>query len=263
MEDGKAAMTAFLDGKCDASLNGEFPMVRQSFDRSDLAIIATLSSSDNAVKVLARKDRGIKTPSDLVGKRIGVSKGTIANFFMDQFLKKNQIPREKLTIIDISHKEVSESLKAGDIDAFFGSDYAYLKGSQAIGNQGVTFTEPGLTNHAACLTVKKEWLSTHGEVAQRVLRALVKAEQELARHPDEQASMLSQKLKAPEKDIRSIMSEQHNRVSLDQVLILALEDEARWMKENGIVKERPLPNYLNFIDPAVLKSVNPSAVRLR
>ncbi|GAM08563.1 NMT1/THI5 like protein [Geobacter sp. OR-1] len=84
--DGKAAMNKFLQGECDASLTGEFPLVRQSFSRNDLAIIATLATSDNVVKVMARRDRGINKLEELAGKRIGVSKGTISNFFLDQFL---------------------------------------------------------------------------------------------------------------------------------------------------------------------------------
>lgn len=261
--DGKAAMSGFLEGKCDAVLSGEFPVVRQSFERKDLSTIATLSSSENAVKILARKDRGIEIPADLAGKKIGVSKGTISNYFLDQFIKKNGLLRGNLTISDLSHQVVADALQRGDIDAYAGSDVAYLKGRQLIGDRGVTFTEPGLTSHAACLTVKKEWLSAHGEIATRVLKALIKAEKELELHPGEQISMLSRTLKLPPNDLEKLMSEQHNTVSLYQVLILAMEDEARWMLETGIVKGKPVPNFLHVIDPAVLRVLSPAAVKLK
>jgi NitT/TauT family transport system substrate-binding protein len=261
--DGKVAMTSFLEGKCDACLIGEFQVVRQSFERNDLAIIATVSSSDNAVKILARRDLGINSPSDLSGKKIGVSKGTISNFSLDQFLKKNGVSKETLNIMDISHPELPDALKRGDVDAFAGSDFAYLRGRQLIGKQGVTFVEPGLTNHAACLTVKKEWLRANPEIAKKVLRALVKAEKELAMHPEELTALLARSLKMPVEELKSIMDDQHNKVSLDQILLLALEDEARWMQENGVVRGKPLPNYLHFIDPSILKTVNPEAIGLR
>lgn len=260
--DGKAAMSGFLEGKCDACLSGEFPVVRLSFERKDLLIIATLSSSDNAVKILARKDRGINAPADLVGKKIGVSKGTISNFFLDQFLSKNKIPRDKLTIVDISHQSVGEALKLGDIDAFAGSDVAYLKGRKLIEGKGVTFAEPGLTNHFACLTVKREWLAANPELAKKLLKALVAAERQLSLYPEEVASMLAERLNVQTPDLKSVMDEQHNMVSIDQVLILAMEDEARWMQENRRVRGGQLPNYLHSLDPAILKSVNPSAVKL-
>lgn len=261
--DGKAAMNGFFEGKCEAVLSGEFPVVRQSFDRNDLAVIATLTSSDNAVKVFARRDRGIVSPADLVGKKVGVSKGTISNFFLDQFLKKNSIPRERLTIVDISHQTIADSLNRGEIDAYAGSDVAYLKGRKLLGDRGVTFTEPGLTNHAACLTVGKEWLARNPQVAQGVLRALLKAEKELAVHAEADASLLAGRLNVGVEDFKSIMAEQHNRVSLDHVLILGMEDEARWMQEIGMVTGKPLPNVLHVIDPSPLKSLSPGAVNLK
>jgi NitT/TauT family transport system substrate-binding protein len=256
-------MSGFLKGECDACLSGEFPVVKQSFERNDITIIATVSSSENAVKILARKDRGISKPIDLIGKKVGISKGTISNFFFDQFLKKNGISPKKLTIVDIPHNKVSDALKRGEIDAFAGSDVAYLKGRHLIGDTGVTFTEPGLTNHAACLTVKKDWLAANPDTAQRVLKALVTAEKELAGNSDEIPPMLAKELDTSVEDIKTIMADQHNKVSIDQVLILALEDEARWMLEMGMLKGKQVPNYLDFIDVSVLKKVNPDAVKLR
>lgn len=261
--DGKAAMSSFLEGKCDAVLSGEFPVVSQSFERNDLVIIATISSSENAVKMLARRDLGILSPTDLAGKKIGLSKGTVSYFFLDQFLEKNGIAKKSLSIIDISNRELPDALKRGDIHAFAGSDAAFLTGKNLLGGQGVIFTEPGLTYHANCLTVKKAWLASNPHIATKVLTALVKAERELDRKPELLTPKLARQLKFSEEDIKSIMADQHNRVSLDQILILALEDEARWMLESGVVKGKSLPNYLDFIDPVILKQVNPAAVRLK
>ena len=52
------------------------------------------------------------------------------------------------------------------------------------------------------------------------------------------------------------------RVSLDQALILALEDESRWAIKSGLIGEAKIPNYLNFIYFDGLESVKPKAVRI-
>jgi NitT/TauT family transport system substrate-binding protein len=261
--DGKAAMGEFLDGKCDLALTGEFPVARQSFERNDLAVIATTASSDNAVKILARRDRGITTPAGLVGKRVGVSKGTIANFFLDQFLKKNRIPKETLTIVDMSHQDLPAALQRGDLDAYAGSDVAYLKGKKLMGEAVITFSEPGLTNHAACLVAKKEWVAAQQKKAKGLLHGLVLAEQELTNQPEELTILLATHLKLPREDLKNLLADQHSTVTLDQVLLLALEDEARWMKETGIVTGKAMPNFLRVLDPTLLKGVNPETVRLK
>ena len=51
-------------------------------------------------------------------------------------------------------------------------------------------------------------------------------------------------------------------MSLDQSLILALEDESRWAIKRGLVREMNIPNYLDFIYLDGLTSVKPEAVRI-
>ena len=260
--DGKTAMGAFLDGRCEIALVGEPPIVRQSFKRKDFVIIASVVSSDSATKILARRDRGISRPEDLIGKRVAVSKGTISHFFLDQFLKKNHIPPEKLTVVDLLHSDMAAALKRGDIDAFAGSDFAYLNGSRAIGAGGVTFSEPGLTTHAANLVVKADWVRDNQPAARGLLKALIAAEKELASDPDAVAAKLAKEHQVMLEDLKAVMALQRNSVSLDQILILSLEDQARWMQETGLEKGKGAPNYLTFLFPSILRDLRPESVNL-
>jgi NitT/TauT family transport system substrate-binding protein len=111
--------------------------------------------------------------------------------------------------------------------------------------------------------VKKEWLATHQKAAHSLLRGLVRAEEELAQHPDEITALLAKQLNTPLADLQSMLAEQRSVVSLDQVLLLSLEDETRWMQETGIVTGKTVPNYLRLLEPSTLKGVNPEAVQLK
>lgn len=48
-------------------------------------------------------------------------------------------------------------------------------------------------------------------------------------------------------------------LSLDQSLILAMEDEARWMIKNNLTNEKNVPNFLDYIYEDGLKAVKPEA----
>lgn len=261
--DGKAVMGAFLEGKCDMALLGEPPIAKQSFVRDDFVIIATVVSSINSTRILARRDRGIRTPRDLAGKRVGVSTGTITHFFLDQFLDRYRIPKREVTVVDIPNKEMPEALRRGVIDAFSATDLAFLKGVQTLGDQGISFTEPGLTTNAACLVVKKNWLAANRHAALKVLKALQLAATELDTRPAETVKMLAARLQLPEPETGIILSQQHNTLALDQTLLLTLESQGRWMMENGMAKGTVLPNYLRVIDQSVLRELNPSAVTIK
>jgi NitT/TauT family transport system substrate-binding protein len=51
-------------------------------------------------------------------------------------------------------------------------------------------------------------------------------------------------------------------VSLDQALIAAMEDEARWMIRSNLVSENQVPDFLNYTYPDALKAAEPDAVSI-
>jgi NitT/TauT family transport system substrate-binding protein len=51
-------------------------------------------------------------------------------------------------------------------------------------------------------------------------------------------------------------------LSLDQSLITAMEDEARWMIKNYLTKEKNVPNFLDCIHEDALKALKPEAVNI-
>ena len=51
-------------------------------------------------------------------------------------------------------------------------------------------------------------------------------------------------------------------LSLDQAMLLALDDQTRWAMQQGLVKTTAVPNYLNFIRHKALSAVMPGAVKI-
>jgi NitT/TauT family transport system substrate-binding protein len=51
-------------------------------------------------------------------------------------------------------------------------------------------------------------------------------------------------------------------VSLDQAMLLALDDQTRWAMQKGLVRTRPMPNYLHAMKYQNLETVLPSAVTI-
>ena len=49
---------------------------------------------------------------------------------------------------------------------------------------------------------------------------------------------------------------------LDQSLILAMEDEARWMITNNLTSETQTPDFLDYIYEDGLKTIKPNALNI-
>ena len=59
------------------------------------------------------------------------------------------------------------------------------------------------------------------------------------------------------------MRHQHQySLSLDQSLILAMEDEARWVIDNDPTTEKQVPDFLEYIHADGLAAVKPGAVNI-
>jgi NitT/TauT family transport system substrate-binding protein len=60
----------------------------------------------------------------------------------------------------------------------------------------------------------------------------------------------------------TVWSENQFSLSLDQSLITAMEDEARWMIKNNLTTEKKVPDFMNYIYVDGLKAVKPEAVNI-
>ena len=83
---GRLALDALVGQAVDAATAADIPVVFAAFQQHKVRIVATFSNSEMHVNMLARKDKGILKPEDLIGKKIAVSLGTAAEFVMDMFL---------------------------------------------------------------------------------------------------------------------------------------------------------------------------------
>jgi ABC-type nitrate/sulfonate/bicarbonate transport system substrate-binding protein len=85
-----------LEGEADVSTAAELALVRYALARK---AVRTLGSIDMLMhmKLIGRKDRGIKIISDLGGKRIGVPLKTAADFNLPRFLDLHGIDKSKIT----------------------------------------------------------------------------------------------------------------------------------------------------------------------
>jgi NitT/TauT family transport system substrate-binding protein len=81
-------------------------------------------------------------------------------------------------------------------------------------------------------------------------------------HPKEAKAIVKKRLKYDDAYVAAIWPQHEFSLSLDQSLILAMEDEARWMIKNNLTKEKQIPDFVNYIYTDGLKAIKPEAVRI-
>jgi NitT/TauT family transport system substrate-binding protein len=259
---GKAAFEGMFAREVDMASVAETPIVFKSFAQQDFSIIAGLSSSNNFVRLVARKDKGILTPADLRGKTIGTPQGTVFQFFSHLILINNGLSENDVTISFRKPEELISGLVRGEIDAFSFREPSISEAKKLLGANAVVFAEPGLYFQTFDLVALKSFIKAKPETVKRVLRALIGAEEFTNTYSDKAKTIISQYMGIKEPEMAAVWSDVTLQVSLDQSLLLNFEDEARWAIKSGLTDKKEVPNYLKFIYLDGLEAVKPKAVTI-
>ena len=260
---GKLALLGMLADEVDVASTAEVPIVFNSFTLKEFQVLATIGSSSNDPRVIARRDRGIEKPEDLKGKRLATQRASAVHFFLHLFMLKHALTESDVELSFMKGKELPEALASGKIDAFsmrepFISQARELSGAENT----VQFAEPGLYLKTFNLVAGSRFVQGNPDVVKGILRALVKAEDFAQANREETIRLTSRRLKISRPEIEAVWPETSLRVSLDQALLSGLEDEAEWALKNGLVEGTGPPNYLDFIHLDGLLVVRPESVSI-
>ncbi len=258
---GAAATERMLAGEADISTTAELTMVRYAFTHK---AVRTLGSIDRFMhmKLIGRKDRGINRISDLNGKMIGVPLKTAADFMLGRFLDLHGIPRNKITIVDVQAPQAVDALTKGAFDAVVAWQPNVMAVEKRLGYDTVIWdVQSGQPMYCLLVTVEK-WAAAHPDLLKRFLKSLLQAEDYLVRNEDQARTIVQNRLGYDDSYIRTIWPEHQFSVRLDQSLILALEDQARWMIDNRLTAEQSVPDFIDYIYANSLESARPGAVNL-
>lgn len=259
---GKVALDAMLEGKADFATVAETPVMFAVMNGGKVSIIATIQTSIRNVAIIARKDKGILTPRDLKGRKIAVTSGTLLDFYTDAFLVAQGISRKDITVVPMMPDEMAGAVERGDVDAIAAWSYVLIQTQKRLGDRGISFYDEDVYMQTFNIVTTQDYIRTHPENVKKVLRALVKAEKFIVQNPAEAQAVVADFSTIDKAIISEMWPVENFSVTLDQSLLLQMEDESQWAIKGGLTDKTKIPNYLNFIYSDGLESVKPNAVRM-
>ena len=257
---GHRCLRQVLDGQADVATVGDLPVVMNSFSHSDYAVIGTFTKSGDDIKLVTHARAGIKTPSQLVGKRIGVSKGTASEYFLELFLLTAGLDPQTLTVVDVQPENMVQALQSGKVDAIsVWQPYGYLA-LKAMGTGGVVLTSGNAYIQNFNLVSHRKLVGGRDAALAKLLRAVERAEHFIEEHPADAKKVLMQRLALEQEFVDTVWPGLRYRLGLDQSLLVTMEGEARWARREGHASGPLKPNFLQLMHSAPLRSVKPDAV---
>jgi NitT/TauT family transport system substrate-binding protein len=259
---GKDAVNDLRAGRLDVACCAGFILVSEIFaggkDLRGLGIV----SSGNVFELIARRDRSINRPEDLRGKTIGTPMVHSARFFLARFLTFNNIALKEVNLVEVDPSDLAGALAGGKVDAVMAWEPRSYKIMEEMGNDAVAWPAQEGQDLYWLLITREEVVKERGAALEKLLRALAEAANFAKKKPEEVRKIIAQRTKVPLADLQGGRFTISYDLFLDQALLLAMEDEARWMINNKLTDQTRLPNYLDYIDPGPLLKVDPKAVRI-
>jgi ABC-type nitrate/sulfonate/bicarbonate transport system substrate-binding protein len=254
------AVTGVLSGDLDISTASEFVLVGNALTNQNISTIATIDKVTQ-VSIICRKDKGIENTSDLAGKRIGVFKGSVSEFYLGRFLELNRISLSQVTMIDTS-SNVIDALTNGTVDAVITGQPNINRIENIFGNGIVEFPAQGLQATYYGALCANGWATAHPELVTRFLNSLIKAEQYINNNPAQAKIAIQSRLNYSDQYMAEVWSDHQFSLSLDQSLVVAMENEARWLINDNLTNATAVPNFLDYIYLDGLVSVKPESVNI-
>jgi len=258
---GPRCMQKLFDHTVQLTAVSELPVVFNSFERADYAIVATLVTSTRNIGLLGRKSAGVTGPQQLLGKRIGVIIGSSSHYFLDAYLLFHGIDPKQVQVVALQSENMGAAIEGKQVDALAGYSRHTGPAAKALGADAVALENPRIYTDSYNLIVDRRTLLEREDDIVRILRALQRAQRFIAEQPQRAKEIMSARTGLDPAFVDSIFPGFNFRLTLDQSLVSTMEGEARWaLREGHVPAHRQMPNYLDYVDAAPLLKAVPKAL---
>jgi NitT/TauT family transport system substrate-binding protein len=264
---GKFALQAFLGGSLDFAVAGEVPVTLATLQGSNFYVVSqVVDKTVSEVRVVARREEGVNDATAYFKKKkrkLATSFGGGPEFFTYNFLKKHGISNDEVEIVSQKPEDMPAALSNGSVDAISIFDpFAFIAEKQ-MGDKGITFADPDIYSELYVITASQQMVSQNRDTVDKLIRALIKAQQFIKDNPDESKGIVVKYTKQDPSVVDGIWNNFVFAVALNQRLLDYQNQQAAWAKEKGTVPvNAPVPNFRERIYIESLKSIKPEAVQI-
>ena len=257
---GAAAVDGMMNGESDIATAAVFVLVGKALEHAPVRTFASVDRFQQ-IHIVGRSDRGIVNISDLRGKRIGVPQKTAGEFYLGRFLLLHGMGVQDIVSVNVPPQQSSDAIVNGSVDAVV----AWQPNVRNIEDRINGTADWPLQNGqpAYCIAVATaNWTTMHPASITRFLTAVREAETYAVNNPGEAREIIRKRLNYDDAFMGAIWQEHQFSLTLDQSLVLAMEDEARWMIANNLTSENAVPDFRRDIYTRSLEEIKPGAVNI-
>ena len=247
---GPACSEALYSGSADIGTMGDTAAIISASRNPELEMIASHSTGEHRHRLMVRGGSEYRRLEDLVGRRIGIKKGTSTYGGFLAVATASGLDAAGFEVTDLSPSMLPEALIAGSLDAFAASEptpsVAEMRGAREL------MTFGGLGNrYPIMMLAQKSFLASRPKDAKAFMRAMARAERFIRNQPDETASIMALATNLPRHVVKSAMKRHEYRIELSASIVDSLTETAAFLKDSG--KIETVPPIAHICNPAFIQ----------
>lgn len=266
---GRDALDALLRGEAEYALSAPTPVARALLDHLDhpdrhpaIVVLASLGISSASHYVIARRDRGINQPADLVGKRLGLLKQSSAHFGWSLLEGLYGLEEGSVLLVNLPVQEQAAALTAGEVDAVLSWDPYARRLKESLGNQAVMFSTREVASPNWLLVSRLAEVRARPEVAERVLEAYRRAVELVEEDPARAAQLVATESPATHTELDLTATGLFWNLTLNWAVLSNLEEQMHWWRRIDGLHGGVVATPASYLWAAPLRAIAPEAVVL-
>jgi NitT/TauT family transport system substrate-binding protein len=257
---GHRCLKLVIDGQAQLATAADLPIVLRSMEQDDLAVLATIATTQNDLKLIARKSAGITDPRKLVGKKVGVVMRTASHYFLSTFLLSHGVDPRDVEFVPLQPEQLVDALVQRQVDAVSSWEpYGYLANRQ-LALDSTVLPNGGVYLQSFNLVGRRTELARDPRSQQALLQALQRANRLIASDPARAQALMHSRLEIDAGFTEWAWRSFRFRLSLDQALLSTLESEARWALREAVVARPSTVNFFGLLYSDPLRALDAGAV---
>ena len=268
LADGRRAIERLRARTADFALTTLTPLVLDRLDHTgpqgskDPVILASLVQPPRLNQIVTLAGTGIERPADLAGRRLGLTRGTNAEFHWWLFARFHGLDPAAVEVVDLDKEALDGALEQGRIDAAVLWQPWTARLQARVGDRLRALEDAALYDTHWVLVTRRATAQKRARLCGAVLRAYTQAIEQIEHEPMlalerfRRTRVLDAALPAPEGDPFEF------RVHLDWSTLVALGQQFDWARATDRGSGERAPSVLAMLAPGPLRRASPRAVNV-
>lgn len=231
-------------------------------------ILAGTTDVSGAQQLVVKKDGPIKTPKDLEGRKLALTRIGLIMSILERMCKEYGCDVSKITLVNMAPQEIVLAFQRGDVDAIQTWEPWAIYGVQAGGRVLMSATEsfvPGkegkkrIDSVYAAVFARDDWAAKNPKTVEATLRALKNGAEWMEANKDAAADIVAKDINIPKPIVLGTFAKIYNQVYMSSDWAEEFTEKAVYLHNLRELKSAPTAK--DVIDVRALRAVCAACVK--